>query len=78
MCGWGHFNSKFLHTERSMKYNLSRQFNCTNPLVSSRCRPVRWVHLWAGAKGFAIAQTFRVCVTWQIWIWVEEAMAANK
>lgn len=36
-----------------------------------------WWLLWAGAKGFAIAQTFRVCVTWQIWLWVEEAMAAN-
>jgi len=44
------------------------QANYINTLVSSRCRPVRWVHLWAGAKGFAIAQTFRVCVTWQIWI----------
>lgn len=54
------------------------QANYINTLVSSRCRLVRWVYLWAGAKGFAIAQTFRVCVTWQIWIWVEEAMAANR
>ncbi len=66
--GLGHFNSKFLHDDEPMKNELSRQFNCTNLHVSSRCRLVRWVHLWAGAKGFVIAQTFCVCVTWQIWI----------